>query len=152
MANTESSASYIEVTTQTYKLLLDAAASTHKRIIDHAKNHYDIIARPYTGTSPDANIREAFDRANQIGTIVSAELQTTAQKNAELAEKLLANASKLHDTLLHACHGMSTTGLSNLNYVKDTTNAHIDTFAKRVEEVQEIQKRATAAAGATSKN
>jgi len=152
MANTDSTASYIELTTQAYKLLLDAAATTHKRVLEHAKNHYDILARPYTGASPDANIREGFDRANQLGTIVAAELQTTAQRNAELAEKLLAHASKLQDSLLHSCHGLSSTGLSNLNFVKEQTNAHIDTFAKRVEEVQEIQKRATAAAGVTSKN
>jgi hypothetical protein len=152
MANTESTASYIELTTQAYKLLLDAAATTHKRALDNAKNHYDIIARPYTGATPDANIREGFDRANQLGTIVASELQATAQRNAELAEKLLAHASKVQDSVLHASHGLSSTGLSNLNYVKETTNAHIDTFAKRVEEVQEIQKRATAAAGAVGKN
>lgn len=152
MANPESTTSYIELTTQAYKLLLDAAATTHKRVLDHAKNHYDIIARPYTGASPDANIREGFDRANQLGTIVAAELQATAQRNAELAEKLVAHASKVQDSLLHSYHGLSSTGLSNLNFVKEQTNAHIDTFAKRVEEVQEIQKRATASAGVTSKN
>jgi hypothetical protein len=152
MANTDSTASYIELTNQAYKLLLDAAATTHKRVIDHAKNQYDILARPYTGASPDANIREGFDRANQLGTIVAAELQATAQRNAELAEKLAAHGSKVQESLLHSCHGLSSTGLSNLNFVKDQTNAHIDTFAKRVEEVQEIQKRATAAAGVTSKN
>jgi len=152
MANTETTTSYIELTTQAYKLWLDAAATTHKRTLDHVRNQYEIISRPYTGATPDANIREGFDRANQIGTIVAAELQTTAQRNAELVEKLLAHGSKLHESLLHSCHGLSSTGLSNLNYVKETTNAHIDTFAKRVEEVQEIQKRATAAAGATSKN
>jgi hypothetical protein len=152
MANTDSPASYIELTTQAYKLLLDAAATTHKRVLDHAKNHYEIVARPYTGTTPDANIREAFDRANQLAASNAAELQATAQRNAELAEKIAAHGTKVHDSLLQSWHGLSSTGLSNLNYVKEATNTHIDTFAKRVEEVQEIQKRATTAAGAGSKN
>jgi hypothetical protein len=152
MATPETTASYIELTNQAYKLVLDHAATAHKRAIDHAKNHYDIVARPYTAATPDANIREAFDRANQVATINAAELQAIGQKNAELAEKVLAHAAKVQDSMLCSWRGLWSTGLSNLNYVKETTNAQIDTFAKRVEEVQDIQKRATAAAGSTSKN
>lgn len=151
MPTTESTTSYIELTTQTGKLLLDAASNTQKRALDHAKNHVEILARPYVGISPDAYIREGFDRANQIGTITATELQTTLQKNAELLEKLLVHASKVQESVLHSLHGLSSTGLSNLNYVKETANAQLDTFAKRVEEVQDIQKRATATAGAAGK-
>jgi hypothetical protein len=152
MNNTETTTSYIELANQSYKLVLEHAAAANKRALDHAKNHYEIAARPYTGSTPDANIRESFDRVNQIATITAADLQAAAQKNAEFAEKILGHAAKVQDSLLHSWRGLWSTSLSNLNYVKDTTNAHIDNFAKRVEEVQEIQKRATTAAGTTSKN
>jgi len=152
MSTTETTTSYIELANQGYKLALDHAATTNKRTLDHIRNHYEIAARPYTGSTPDANVREGFDRANQVATIIATELQTTAQRNAEFAEKILAHAAKVQDSVLHSWRGLWSTGLSNLNYVKETTNAHIDNFAKRVEEVQEIQKRAGTAAGASSKN
>jgi hypothetical protein len=152
MANAEIAPTYIDVTTQTYLLVLDALATTQKRVLDHARNHYEIIARPFTATTPDANIREAFDRANQIAAITAAELQTTAQKNAEFAEKILKHAAKVQAALLSAWQGFSNTGLSNLKYARETADGQVNAFAKGVGEVQELQRRTTAAASSSSKN
>jgi len=152
MPNPETAPNYIELTTQTSALALEFGAAAQKRAADYVKNKYEIVARPYTGTTPDAKIREGFERANQIATLASAELQTTAQKNAEFAEALLKQAAKAQDAILRSWHGLSNTGLSNLNYARETANGHIDAFAKGIGEFQDIQKRAaTAAAGAASK-
>lgn len=144
MADTETAATYIEFTNQAYALLLDAAATTHKRAIDHAKSHYEIAARPYTATTPDANIRDAFDRANQIATITATELQTTAQQNAALTENLLKRLTEVQTSLLGTWHRHS-----NADFSKD---GQVDAVAKSAAATQELQRRTSAPASPASKN
>jgi len=145
MPNNETTTSYIELSSHAYKLGVDAGASALKRILDYTKSISEITLRPPSAaTTVDAHVREFIDRANQVVLLTATELQTTGQKNTELAQKAAEFASRAHDTLFNAARGLSNTGISNLNYVKETTSAHLDTFAKRVDE---IQTRAAAAAG-----
>jgi hypothetical protein len=153
MATNETTTSYIELTNQVYKLVVDATAATTGVVLDHHQRRTDLLLRPLNpAAGVDGNARELIERAKQITSITALEHQAISQKNAELSEKLLAHAAKVQDSLFHSWRGIWDTSLSNLNYVKETTNAHIDTFAKRVEEIQEIQKRTATAAGNASKN
>jgi hypothetical protein len=144
MADTDTAATYIEFTNQTFALLLDAAATTNKRALDHARKYFEIAARPYTATTPDANIREAFDRANQIATIAAAELQTIAQKNAELAENIFKHVAKAQTSLASTWQGRSNPGPSR--------DGQVDAVAKSAGASQELQRRTPAAASPSSKN
>jgi hypothetical protein len=152
MANNETTTSYIELTNQAYKLVVEAAATTTGALLDHHQRRTELLLRPLNpAAGVDGNARELIERAKQVASIAALEQQAISQKNAELSERLLAHAAKIQDSLLHSWRGVWDTGLSNLNYVKDTTTAQIDTFAKRVEEIQDLQKRgATTTAG--SKN
>jgi hypothetical protein len=152
MPNPETAPNYIELTTQTYTLAYEHAAAAQKRGLNHAKSHFEILARPFTGSSPDANIREGFDRANQIATITAAELQATVEKNAELADAFLKHAANVQDAIVRSWHGLSNTGLSNLDLARQSANGQIDAFAKGIGEIQEIQKRTAAAAGSAPKS
>jgi hypothetical protein len=154
MANPETTVatpSYIDLSSQAYKLLLETAAASQKRALDYAKSLYEIAARPNPAGGPEAGIREGFERANQIVALTVNELQVAGQRNAEFAEKIIAHAAKAQDSSITSARGVWNTGLSNLNYVKETTNAQIDTFAKRVDEIQKHTAN-TAAAATSSKN
>jgi hypothetical protein len=128
--------SYVELSSQTYGLMIDAYASTQERALGYVKSLYDIVSRPYTSSALEATVREGFDRAHQIVGLTVGELQKNAQKNADFAEKFVAHAAKWQDTWTEAVRGLLKTGIANMTYVKDAAETSFDGFAKRVEELQ----------------
>jgi len=152
MATNETTTSYIELSNQGSKLYVEATATAQKHFLDYLRSISEVLARPYSPATFDGGLRESFDRAGQIHSITVTAVQTTSQKNAEFAEKAAAHVSKVQDSVFHSARGLWSTGLSNLNYVKDTTNAQLDTFAKRVDEIQTRAAAAATAAGTASKN
>lgn len=128
--------SYVELSSQAYGLVVDAYASANQRALGYVKSLYEITARPYASSALETNVREGFDRANQIVELTVGELQTAGQKNAELAETLVAQAAKWQDSWTEAVRGLLKTGIANVSYVKDATRTSFDGFAKRVEELQ----------------
>ena len=134
--------SYVELASQGYTQFVDAIASNGQRALGYWKSLYEITARPYASTAVETTVRENFDRANQIVALTIGELQTTAAKNAEFVEKFSAFGAKLQDSYANAVRGLVTTGISNVNYVKETTAKQFDDLTKRLDE---IQARSTAA-------
>ena len=136
-----STPSYVELSSQTYGLLVDAAAAANHRYLGYVKSLYEIVSRPYASSAVETNVRENFDRAHQVVELTVNELQTSGQKTAEFAEKFVAHGAKLQDSWVQGFRGLLKTGISNMTYVKDATETSFDGFAKRVEE---LQSRATA--------
>lgn len=128
--------SYVELSSQTYTLFVDAFASANHRALGYAKSLYEIVSRPYTSARTETGLRENFDRAHQIVELTVDELQATGQKNAEFAEKLAAHGAKLQDSWTHMLRGLLDTGISNLTYVKESAETSFDGFARRVEHMQ----------------
>jgi hypothetical protein len=131
--------SYVELSSQTYGTIVDAYASANQRALEYAKSLYDIVSQPYAAPVGESRVREGFDRAHQIVGLTVNELQTAGQKNAELAEKLVAHAAKWQDNWTEAIRGLFKTGIANMTYVKDATETSFNGFAKRVEELQTRQ-------------
>jgi BMFP domain-containing protein YqiC len=137
MNNTkETTSSYIELAGQASNLVSEAMATANKRALDYWKSVWEISSRPYASTAIESSVRENFDRANQILALTVSEMQTSAQKTSELTERLASHTAKLQDTALTAFGGMVNTGVSNLNYVKETTNKQFDEMAKRADELK----------------
>jgi hypothetical protein len=130
------SPSYVELSSQAYSLLVDAYAAASRRQLDYAKSLYEIVSRPYASTAVEQTVRENFDRASQIISLSIAELQNSGQKTAEFSEKWVNHSLKVQDSAFEAARGLVKTGVSNLEFVKESTNAQLDTFTKRVEEAQ----------------
>jgi hypothetical protein len=141
MQNQEMTSSYVELSGQAYNLFVDAFASANQRALGYAKSLFEIAARPYASVMPAAVAQENFSRANQMVSLTVGELQTTGQKTAEFAEKAVAHGAKLQETYVAAMRGLVNSGISNMNFVKETTDRQIDDLAKRFDE---IQSRATA--------
>jgi hypothetical protein len=133
--------SYVELSSQTYTLFVDAVASANHRALGYAKSLYEIASRPYASSAVETSVRENFERAHQIVELTVNELQVAGQKNAEFAERLASHGAKLQDSWTQTLRGLLKTGISNLTYVKDAAETSFDGFAKRVEE---MQSRATA--------
>jgi hypothetical protein len=130
---------YVELSGETYSLAVDAFASANQRALGYAKSVYEIMSRQLPSNAENA-LRDGFDRANQIVDLTVGELQVAGQKNAEIAEKLVANATKWQETWSQAARSMLKLSISNMTYVKDAAETSVDGFAKRVEE---LQSRAT---------
>jgi hypothetical protein len=128
--------SYVELSSQSYGMVVDYFASANQRALDYTKSIYEIFSKPYASTTPEAAVREGFDRAHQFVNLTVNELQATGQKRAELAEKVVAHAAKWQDTYTQGLRGMLKTGIANMSYVKDAAETSFDGFAKRVEELQ----------------
>jgi len=141
MSDKDQSASYLDLVSSTYGLVVEAAANANHRMLEHLKSSYEIISRPYTSTAFEATYRENLDRAGQLVELNVAAAQKSGAESAALADKLAKNASQWQETYVETMRGLFRTGLSNLAFVKDAADQTYEGFAKRVEE---IQTRATA--------
>lgn len=136
MQNQEMTSSYVELTSQGYGLCVDAVASANQRALDYAKSLFEIAARPYASMTPAAVAQENFNRANQMVSLSVSELQTSGQKTAEFAEKAVTHGAKLQETYVAAVRGLVNSGISNMNFVKETADRQIDDLGKRFEELK----------------
>jgi hypothetical protein len=136
MSSKEATASYVEQASHIYSLFVDAYASANQRGLEYAKSLWAISSKPYSTTDVQVAVQEGFDRANQIVSLSVAQLQTNGQKSAEFAETLVADLAKLQESYTHSLKGLVDTGISNINYVKDTATAQFEDFTKRVEDIQ----------------
>jgi hypothetical protein len=128
--------SYLELTTQGFQLFADAMTAANERALGYAKSLFEISTRPYASTAIETMARENFDRANQIISLTISELQTSGAKSTELGGAAIAHATKMQDAYFTSMRGAVDTGISNLNFVKDTTAQQIDEIAKRMEDVR----------------
>jgi len=134
--DTETTQSYVELASQGYVLFVDAAASAGQRTLGYWKSLYEIASKPQASTAVETIVRENFDRANQIVNLTIGELQTTGSKNAELVEKVSTHAAKVQDAAATAVRGLVSTGISNVNYAKETAAKQFDDLTKRMDEIQ----------------
>lgn len=129
-------ASYLELSNQTYSLLVDAYAAVSRRKLDYVKALYEVAARPYASTAVEQIVRENFDRTDQALSLTIAELQTSIAKTAELSSSWLKQAAKVQESTLDASRALVKASVSNLAFVKESSDKQLDAFAKRVEEAQ----------------
>ncbi|MBV8197296.1 MAG: hypothetical protein JO263_04120 [Candidatus Eremiobacteraeota bacterium] len=134
------SKSYLDLSSLTYGVIVEAAANANHRLLEHLKSTYEIVSRPYTSTAFEATYRENLDRAGQLVELNVAAAQKSGAEAAALAEKLAKNGAMWQESAVETLRGLFRTGLSNLAYVKDAADQSYEGFAKRVEE---IQSRAT---------
>jgi hypothetical protein len=128
--------SYLDLASQTYGVLTEAAAKANHRYLDTLKSAYEILSRPYTSTAFEATYRENLDRAGQLVELSIASAQKSGTEGAEIAETLAKHASQWQETFVETTRGLIHASLSNLAYVKDSADQTFAGFAKRVEELQ----------------
>ena len=134
--------SYVELGSQAYSLFVDAFADYNQRTLAYYRSMWDIVSRPYASTAVETTVRENFDRVNQVVSLTVNELSTNGAKGAEFTEKLGRHAAKLQDAAAEAYRGVINTGISNMNFVKETATQQFEDITKRLDDVQ---ARATAA-------
>jgi hypothetical protein len=132
----EQTKSYLDLTSQAYTVLVDAYAATQQRYLGYGKSIFEVLTRPYASTALETTSRENFDRVNQIVELTVSELQHAGTSAAKLGEKIVSQNAVLQEKVLESARGMMTTAISNMNFVKDTTDKQFEGFAKRVEEMQ----------------
>lgn len=133
----ETTSSYVELGSQGYSLFVDAYASASQRALGYSKSLWEIVSRPYASTAVETSVRENFERANQIVALTIGELQSAGAKGAEFIEKAAAHNAKVQDGVAHGLRGLISTGISNVNYVKETTAKQFEDLTKRLDEMQE---------------
>jgi hypothetical protein len=132
----ETTTSYVQLANEAYALLVDAVASSNQRTLEYGKSVWQITSRPYASTALESTVRENFDRANEILSLSVTALQANGQKAAELGQKMFGYGTKLQDSVLQAFRGLVNTGISNVNYAKETATQHFGDLAKRLDEIQ----------------
>ncbi len=129
----DQTASYVELSRQTFSLFTDAMSASNKRALDYSKSLWEIASRPYASTAIETTVRENLDRTNQIVSLTIHELQTNGQKSTELAEKLVAHGTKVQETMMNSMKGLVETSISNMNFAKESATQQFDNVAKRLE-------------------
>ena len=133
---------FVELSTQACNLIAENMTAASGRALDYWKSVWQITSRPYASSEIETGIRENVDRTNQLAGLTVSELSTTGRESAELAEKLIAHSAKFQKLYVEAAHGLMTTGISNLNFVKEATERQIDDVAKRFADAQSDAKTA----------
>ena len=54
MTDKDQTASYLDLASSTYGLLVQTAANANHRLLEHMKSTYEIVSRPYTSTAFEA--------------------------------------------------------------------------------------------------
>jgi hypothetical protein len=129
-------ASYVELSNQSYNAFVEAFASFNKSALEYSKSVWQIASRPYSTAALEAAVQDNFERASKLVSLTVAELESNGQKAAELAEKFAAQAARFQESYTTSLKGAVDMGLSNLNYVKDTATQQIEDLGKRVEHLQ----------------
>ena len=91
---------YIELTKDTYSLILDTLASATRSRVDYWKTAWDIVSRPYASTAFGPAAKENADRATELAGLTIEELRSRVERGANFSEKILAQAGKLQDAAL----------------------------------------------------
>ena len=136
MSIQDSATSYIELSSKVYSLFLDALTSRTQRRLQYWKSVWEVSSRPYQSTAVEERVRDGFDRASQILDLTANELKTDGQNAAEFSEKLLSHATRFPDVALNVFRSVLNTSISNLDYVKETTQQQFDDLTKRLDEVE----------------
>ena len=136
MNEKETTPSYLELSNQAYGIVVDAFASANQRGLDYWKSVWEIVSRPYSSTAVDANVRDNFERANQIVALSVGELQANGQRTSEVVEKLLSVTGNLQDSYVHSLRGLMKTGISNMNFVRETTELQFGDLAQRLDQIR----------------
>ena len=128
--------SYIQLSSKIYSLFLDALTSRTQRRLQYWKSVWEVSSRPYQSTTVEGTVREGFDRAGQILDLTANELATGGQNAADVSEKLLSYAEEFEDVAIKAFRGVLNTSISNLDYVKETTQQQFEDQTKRLDDVE----------------
>lgn len=132
----EETKSYVDLASQTYAMIVDAYAQAQQRSLGYGKSVYEVLTRPYASTAMETTYRENFDRANQIVELTVSEMQQAGTTTAKLGQALVSQTAMWQEKAMESARGLMKTAVSNLNYVKDTTDKQFEGFTKRVEEMQ----------------
>jgi hypothetical protein len=136
MNEKETTPSYLELSNQAYGIVVDAFASANQRGLDYWRSVWEIVSRPYSSTAVDSNVRDNFERANQIVALSIGELQANGQRTSEVVEKLLSVTGNLQDSYVHSLRGLMKTGISNMNFVRETTELQFGDLAQRLDQIR----------------
>ena len=136
MNEKETTPSYLELSNQAYGIVVDAFASANQRGLDYWSSVWEIVSRPYSSTAVDSYVRDNFERANQIVALSIGELQANGQRTSEVVEKLLSVTGNLQDSYVHSLRGLMKTGISNMNFVRETTELQFGDLAQRLDQIR----------------
>jgi len=126
-------ASYADITSETSKIVVDAIASSNERALNYAKSLWEIVSRPLA-SDQQYNVRDGFERADQIVTMTVKELEASIKKSAEFAEKIIGQGTKLQEQSIETLRSLAGSGLSNAKSVVEAAGDGLETLSKRVEE------------------
>jgi hypothetical protein len=132
----EETKSYVDLASQSYAMIVDAFATAQQRSLGFGKSVYEVLTRPYASTAMETTYRENFDRANQIVELTVSEMQQAGTAAAKLGQALVSHNALWQEKTMESARGLMKTMISNMNYVKDTTDKQFEGFTKRVEEMQ----------------
>jgi hypothetical protein len=130
----DSATSYIQLSSKVYGLFLDALTSRTQRRLQYWKSVWEVSSRTYQSTAVEGTVRDIFDRAGQVLDLTANELKTDGQNAAEVSEKLLSYVPRFQGVAINALRGVLDASISNLDYVKETTQQQFDDLTKRLGE------------------
>ena len=97
----------------------------------------DISSRPYASTAVETTVRENFDRANQVVSLTVDELQTNGARARRSSPRSSSSTPpRWQETLRQPVSAAPQTGVSNMNFVKETATQQVDELHQASREVQ----------------
>ena len=123
---------YIDLSSKSFELAVDATTTATNRVLGYLKSNFEIASKPFTATTPDAIVKESFERTGKLVELRDAYLKETGKHTTAVANDVLAHAKEWQDSVQTALKGVGEITASNLNFVKETTAQQIDGISKHV--------------------
>jgi hypothetical protein len=102
MSTNSSAAKSIELSSQTYELIIDTLASATRSRLEYWKSVWEIVSRPYASRAIGATMEENFERTRELTNLTVNQLHSRSHRALDFSKKLLAQAEQLQDAALEA--------------------------------------------------
>ena len=124
--------SYIDLTNKAFTNSIEITTEATTRVLDYVKASFDVVAKPYAITTPDAFVRENLDRTTQLVELREKYLKATTSHATQIANSAVTETKVWQDTTQRAMQAFGEVMVSNLNFVKEAAGKQIDGIAKQV--------------------
>ena len=123
---------FIDLSNKSFEAAVEATTTSTNRVLGYVKASFEIVAKPYAVSTPEAFATENFDRTAKLVELRDKYLKETGKHATAVANDTLTHAQAWQAATQDALKGFGEIMASNLNFVKETTTQNIDGFTKQV--------------------
>ncbi len=130
MSTQPTTGEYIELSKDTYGLVLDTLTAATRARLAFWNSVWEIASRPYSSAALEQALKETFNRVNELTNVTISELGSRVQRTADFSEKFFTQVEKLQDLNLETYRNSLKWSSEKLEEIKESSTQALATAEK----------------------